>query len=335
MKVLLNFHLAEDVRMSVPDFVLERLRSRFPEVEFVGADDRETLAREAAEAEVFYGWRFPEDLLPTAHRLRWIQSASAGIESMQTPAFVEAGVRVTNGAGIAAVAIAEQVIGCILALCRNLHVAIRRQAEARWDRPGVMAGTGTPLREFGGSRLAVLGLGPIGRAVARMGAALGATVRGMRRHPPEVVSAPYEAVVGPDGLDGLLAWGDFVVLAIPHTTETEHVIGARELALMRPDSYLVNVARGAVVDEDALVDALHRGSIAGAALDVFSAEPLPPTSPLWKLPNVIMTPHMAGATPRYLERALDLFVDNLARYREGRRLRNEVDPVAGYPTHTE
>jgi len=121
------------------------------------------------------------------------------------------------------------------------------------------------------------------------------------------------------------------VLAVPHTPETERMIGAREISLMRPDGVLVNVARGSVIDEAALVDALRRGVIAGAGLDVFEEEPLPASSPLWALPNVILTPHVSGATPRYLERALDLFVENLARYLEGRPLRNIVDHVLGYP----
>jgi phosphoglycerate dehydrogenase-like enzyme len=219
----------------------------------------------------------------------------------------------------------------MLALSRNHHVALRLQHEGRWDRPAVMAGTGTPIREFHGSRVAVLGLGPIGMTVARYAVALGATVRGMRRHPPAEASPPFEAVLGLDGLGSLLAWGDFVVLAVPHTRETERMIGARELRLVRPDAHLVNVARGSVVEEAALVDALRRGAIAGAALDVFEEEPLPATSPLWSLPNVIITPHVAGAGPRYFERALDLFSGNLERYLAGRPLRNLVDPTLGYP----
>src|SRR5262249_56515992 len=132
-----------------------------------------------------------------------------------------------------------------------------------------------------GGRAAVSGLGRIGATVARDAAALGAGVRGMRRRPPDTAPPPYEAVVGPDGLDGPLAWADLVVLAVPHTPETDKLIGRRELGLMRPDAYLVNVARGSVADEAALIDALRRGGIAGAALDVFEPEPLPASSPLW------------------------------------------------------
>ncbi|HYR96359.1 MAG TPA: D-2-hydroxyacid dehydrogenase [Candidatus Binatus sp.] len=332
MKVVLNFHLGKDVRIAVPEGVLATLRARFPGVAFAPADDRESLAREAADADVFYGFTFPPELLSQSQHLRWIQSVSAGIEGNLSPGVVERGILVTNGAGIASTGIAEHVLAVMLGFCRNLHVAARLQREARWDRPAVMAGTGAPIREFHGSRVAILGLGPIGATVARDSAALGAIVRGMRRHPPPTASpAPYDAVLGPDGLDALLAWADFLVLAVPHTPETEKLIGARELRVMRPDSYVVNVARGSVIDEGALVDALRRGAIAGAALDVFEEEPLPASSPLWSLPNVVVTPHAAGVTPRYFERGLELFMENLGRYLGGRPLRNVVDHALGYP----
>jgi len=331
VKVLVNFHLGKDVRISVPAATLAALRTRFPGVDFVGADDRETLARESSDADVFYGFEFPPELVAGAPRLRWIQSISAGIERNLAPAIVERGILVTNGSGIASTAIAEHVIAVMLTLCRNLHVAARLQREALWDRPAIMAGTGTPVREFDGSRIAILGLGPIGATVGRFAAALGAKVRGMRRHPTGKPVPPFEEVVGTGGIDGLLGWADFVVLAVPHTPETERLIGARELGLMKPSAYLVNVARGSVVDEPSLIDALRRGVIAGAGLDVFVEEPLPKTSPLWGMPNVIVTPHLAGVTPRYFDRGLELFMGNLERYRAGHPLVNLVDPALGYP----
>jgi phosphoglycerate dehydrogenase-like enzyme len=331
MKVVVNFHLGKDVRIAVPEAMLATLRARFPDVAFAPADDRATLARELADADVFYGFECPPEMVAEAPRLRWIQSISAGIERNLSPGVVARGIAVTNGSGIAAAGIAEHVLAMMLALSRNLHVALGLQREARWDRPAVMAGTGTPVREIRGSQVAVLGLGPIGATVARHAASLGATVRGMRRHPPSRAEAPYDAIVGPDGLDALLGWADFVLLAVPHTPDTERMIGARELGLMRRDAYLVNIARGSVVDEEALVDALRRGALAGAALDVFREEPLPATSPLWHLPNVVITPHVAGVTPHYFQRALALFVENLERFLAGRPLRNLVDPALGYP----
>jgi phosphoglycerate dehydrogenase-like enzyme len=330
-KVLVNFHLGSDVRLSVPADTLAALRARFPGVEFTPADDAETLAREAADCEVFYGFRFPPELLARAPRLRWIQSASAGVEDMAR-ALRGGDVVLTNAAGVAAAPIAEHALGVILMFCRNFHVAVRRQSEARWDRFGVMSGTGTPIRELRGSRLLIVGLGPIGLALANGSAALGATVRGVRRHPSGSPVPPFERVVGPPALDSLLPWADFVVLAVPDTPETQRMIGARQLELMRADAYLVNVARGSVVDEDALVAALQRGAIAGAGLDVFQEEPLPSPHPLWSLPNVVLTPHVSGVTPQYFERTLALFVENLARYLEGKPLRNTVRQELGYPS---
>jgi phosphoglycerate dehydrogenase-like enzyme len=280
---------------------------------------------------VFYGFRFPPELLARAPRLRWIQSASAGVEDMAR-ALRGRDVVLTNAAGVAAAPIAEHALGVILMFCRNLHVAGRRQSEARWDRFGVMSGTGTPIRELRGSRVLIVGLGPIGRILADDCSGLGAIVRGVRRNPSDSPVRPFESVAGPQALDSLLPWADFVVLAVPDTAETHHLIGERQLALMRADAYLVNVARGSVVDEDALVAALQRGAIAGAGLDVFQEEPLPSSHPLWSLQNVILTPHVSGVTPQYFERALALFTDNLARHLEGKPLRNTVNQELGYPS---
>ena len=309
------------------------MRARFPGVEFTPADDPETLAREVVDCDVFYGFRLPAELLARASRLRWVQSASAGVEDMAR-ALHGRDVILTNAAGVAATAIAEHALGVILMFCRNLHVAGRRQGEARWDRMGVMAGTGTPIRELRGSRVLIVGLGPIGLALADGCAALGAIVRGVRRHPSGSAPPSFESVVGPQALDSLLPWADFVVLAVPDTPETQHMIGVRQLESMRSDAYLVNVARGSVVEEVALVAALQRGAIAGAGLDVFQEEPLPPSHPLWSLQNTVLTPHVSGVTPQYFERALALFSDNLSRYMEGRPLRNAVSLELGYPLNS-
>lgn len=313
--------------------MLAKMRERFPDTTFIAANDEESLARESVDSDVFFGFHFPEELVAGARRLRWIQSAGAGIERNLSPAIRASEIALTNASGLAAVPIAEHVLALILTFCRNLHVAYRLQETARWDRPSVMVGAGAPLRELRGSRVGICGLGPIGIAVAERAAALGAVVRGVRRRTPSSVSPPFEAVVGPSDLDTVLGWSDFVVLAVPQTAQTDQMIGRRELAAMRSDAYLINIARGSVVDEGALIDALQRGAIAGAGLDVFADEPLPDTSALWKLPNVVVTPHVAGAMPRYFDRALDLFVDNFERLRSGLPLHNLVDKDAGYPIH--
>jgi phosphoglycerate dehydrogenase-like enzyme len=315
--------------------MLATLSERFPDTTFIAANDEESLAWESVDADVFFGFHFPEELLAQARRLTWIQSAGAGIERNLSPAIQASSIALTNASGLAAVPIAEHVIALILMFCRNLHVAYGLQQAARWDRPSVMVGSGAPLRELQGSRVGILGLGPIGAAVAQRAASLGAVVRGLRRRPATSARPPFDAIVGPDGLHSLLGWSDFVVLAVPQTKETDQMIGRREFELMRSDAYLINIARGSVVDEAALIDALQRGVIAGAGLDVFEDEPLPQTSPLWKLPNTIVTPHVAGAMPRYFDRALDLFMANFERLRSGQPLHNLVDKAAGYPVHSD
>ncbi|HOQ62272.1 MAG TPA: NAD(P)-dependent oxidoreductase, partial [Vicinamibacterales bacterium] len=177
---------------------------------------------------------------------------------------------------------------------------------------------------------AIVGLGAIGRALARAAAALGMTVVGTRKTaagaPPEGVTDAF----GPEGLPTVLACADFVVLAAPLTDETRGMIDAPQLRLMRPSAWLINVARGKLVNETALVDALRRGGIAGAALDVFDREPLDASSPLWSLPNVLVTPHVGGFRSGYWEAAVDLFAENLGRFAKNERLRNTVDKAAGY-----
>jgi phosphoglycerate dehydrogenase-like enzyme len=213
-------------------------------------------------------------------------------------------------------------------LARNFHEAARLQARAEWNRFGCIA-FGATVRELAGSNLAILGAGAIGANLARMAAALGQRVRILRRDAARTVEGA-EAVVPPERLGELLAWADFVVLALPLTAETRGLIDKAALARMKSDAYLINVGRGELVDEVALLRVLERGAIAGAALDVFTEEPLPSGHPFWTLPNLVLTPHVSGYTPNYFGKALALFEDNLRRYREGLPLRNVVDKYLGY-----
>jgi phosphoglycerate dehydrogenase-like enzyme len=267
-------------------------------------------------------------LFAGAKRLRWVHSANAGIEANLFPALVESDVILTNGAGLHSVSIPEHVLGLMFALARNLHESVRLQARSAWDRFGAIAFAGG-IRELDGSNLAILGAGPIGAALARLGHALGMHVRVLRRRPEHPV-AGAEAVVGPEGKLALLAWADFVVLATPLTAETENLIDRAAIGAMKPSAFLINIARGEVVDDAALIEALREKRIAGAGLDTFREEPLPATSPYWAQPNVIVTPHVSGYTARYFERTLELFRDNLRRFVRGERMRNVVDKRLGY-----
>ena len=326
MKVISHLDL-QGGHWKLPDRDREQIERRLPGVQIVVVDSLQRLAAEIGDATVYFGFSFPEPLFEQARRLRWIHSASAGIEANLFPALIESDVVLTNSTGLHEVCIPEHVLALLFAFARNLPAAFRLKQEHRWDRIEPLRHGG--IRELSGSNLAILGAGPIGRALARKAAALGMHVRVMRRHGGRPV-ASAELVAGPEGLHELLGWAHFVVLAVPLTAETRHLIGAGELRAMREDAILINIARGEVVDQDALVEALRAGAIAGAGLDVTTPEPLPPEHPLWELPNAILTPHISGYTPGYFPSVLAVFADNLGRFVEGAPLRNVVDKRLGY-----
>ena len=327
MKAVAFFQLKE-VRWSLHENTLARWRERFPQVEIASVEDAEQLPAALAEAEIFVGWKVPPEHFGAARRLRWMHSASAGVDDCLFPALIDSAVVLTNSTGVHAVCIPEHVLGQMLVLARNFHAALRVQQRGEWNRFEVIA-FGSGVRELDGSALAILGAGPIGASLARRAAALGMRVRVLRRDPTRAVDGA-EAVCGADRLHELLGWADFVVLSVPLTAETRGMIGERELRAMRSDAFLINIARGEVVDEEALVRCLRAGGLAGAALDVFSQEPLPAGHPLWSLPNVVLTPHISGYTRTYFDRVLAVFEDNLDRYLRGRPLRNVVDKRLGY-----
>jgi phosphoglycerate dehydrogenase-like enzyme len=280
-------------------------------------------AAQLAECEVLIGWaRFPERALQWAPRLRWILATSAGVDKL--PAAVAARVLLTNGNGLGAEPIAEHVIGGLLMLARGAPQYLRQQTEHRWERS-------FQAREIAGMTMGVIGMGAIGRAVARRSRALGLRVIGVRRSAGERgPDAQADVVCPPEDLPYVLAESDVIVLATPLTPETRGLISAPQLAAMRSGAYLINIARGPVVDEPALVEALRNGQVGGAALDVFATEPLPAESPLWDLPNLIITPHVAASSDRSRERIQELVCENLRRYIGGEPLRNMVDLSRGY-----
>lgn len=247
--------------------------------------------------------------------LHWLHTFSAGVDSPVFGAFARRGTRLTNSSGSSSRPIAQTVALMILALSRDMPAWMRAQQRHEWQPH-----TGT---EVEGANLAVIGMGPIGEETARLGAALGMNVVGCRRTVSG--SEPCETRTF-DALPELLAWADHLVLALPLTDDTVGLIGAEQLALMKPTARLINVGRGGLVDEPALILALQSGRLAGAGLDVFAVEPLPADSPLWDMPNVIVTPHNSGSTERANERAVEIFIDNLGRFARGDALRNEVRP---------
>ena len=269
------------------------------------------LLRVIGDAEVFFplsGHSFTAEVIDAAVSLKWVHLASAGVDHALYPALLERPIILTNGAGVYAIPIAEHVLALMLALSRRIPDMVRQQDRGEW----------TALRggELCGSKVLIVGVGGIGARVAALCKALPV---------PNV-----DTVVPANELHGALREADWVVVCAPLTPETRHIIGRAELALMKPSSQIINIARGPLIDENALIKALQEGRIAGAGLDVFDEEPLPLDSPLWTMQQVIVSPHSGGSSPNSLARTLDLFHDNLRRYLAGLPLRNVVDKLAGY-----
>ena len=300
----------------VDDFCTE-IEARVPEVDLRVARTPSETRDLASEADALLATYVSTDLLDAAPGLRWIQALSSGVDFLDLEAIEARGVALTNAAGVHAEPIAEQVLGYLLTFERGIHTGIRQQEEGVWQRY-----SGGEIR---GKTLGIVGLGAIGSRAAEYAGAFGMTVVGTKRD-PETVPEAVDEVYPPDGLFEVLGRSDYVVLSCPLTPETRGLVGREELGAMQGNAVLVNVARGAVVDEDALVYALQQGGIRGAALDVFEEEPLPPESPLWDLPNVVVTPHMAGSTPHKFERIAGIFAANYEAFADGRleELRNRV-----------
>ncbi len=260
-------------------------------------------------------------MLTAAPALRWQHTPSAGVNHILTPTFLERDIVLTNGAGVHGIPISEFVLTFMLYHAKNLSKLQALQAEHQWVR-------GLVLQELMGMTLLIVGAGNIGQAIAQRASAFGVRVWGSRRHPEPLPG--FERVVGTDQWRSLLPEADYVVIATPLTPETKGLIETEALRSMRQSAYLINIARGAVVDEVALLTALKERWIAGAGLDTFCTEPLPPDSPFWSLPNVFVTPHCSAISPQLKERIVALFIDNLTRYQAELPLRNVVDKKAGY-----
>ena len=311
----------------LPTTEVQRIAAALPGVEVIEARTSDERARVLPDADVFLATRISSAEATAARRLRWIQSTAVGVAPLLVPEIVDSRIVVTNVRGVHSAPIAEHAIALVLALRRRLHQARDRQATRTWAQIELQAARVPVLSD---STLLVVGLGAIGSRVAALGAGLGMRVIGVRRRPHESVPPGVTAVYGAERLREALAQADAVVLATPRTAETRAMIGAAELEVMRPNAVIVNVARGRLIDDAALLTALEHGTIAGAGLDAFIREPLPDDDPLWRLPNVLITPHTAAFGDDYWRPAVDLFLDNVARFTRGEPLLNIVDKVQGY-----
>ena len=282
------------------------------------------------DAEVYMGFGIHPDVITAGPGIRWVHSGSAGVGSSITPELRGRNPVFTNTAGVHGPPMAETVLGMILHFFRGLDFAVTNQASSAWNTEPFYEAD-CPIRELSQSTVGIVGYGGIGRELGRRLRALGAHVIGLRRSASDAED-DVEIVTGRHGLDRILRESDAVVVTAPDTPETRGLIDADAFVRMKPDAILVNVARGAIVDEEALADALREGRIRGAGLDVFATEPLPADSPLWGLHNVLITPHVSGVTNQFWRREADLILHNLACWLEGNveRMRNVVDLDAGY-----
>lgn len=282
------------------------------------------------DAEIYFGFGLPRPLYLAATKLKWVHSASAGVASLLYPEMMASDVVITNSAVIMGEPIAEQALAGIMYFVRNLDVAVDQQRRAEWNKAPFVEDASL-VRELSECRALIVGAGGIGSALARRLSALGCPCVGLRRRVDEPLPDGFERVAPLEDIDRELPAADIVALTTPLTPLTRGVLSASRIDCLRPGAIVVNVARGALLDEGALTRALAAGRVRGAVLDVFEKEPLPDTSPLWGMRNVLITPHVAAVSPRlFWKRELELFLDNWARYRAGLPLRNEVNKSAGY-----
>lgn len=330
--------------LSIPDWAIQEIRAATPHrLEFVlvdaPADGRGDGGGASAEAvgavenaEIHIGFGFPEALFRAAQqgrdRLRWVHTGTAGVAAALHGGMRESAVMLTNSAGVHAEPMADTILASITHFARGLDFAVNAQHRRTWDTTHFYR-IDSPVRELAGATVGILGYGGIGRAVARRVLALGMNVLAYRRR-VKVEGDGIEQLAGREGLERVLEEADYLVLSLPSTPETVRILNSERIARLRSGAVVINVGRGEAIDETALAAALAEGRIRGAALDVFETEPLPTDSPLWSLPNALITPHVSAVTHDFWRREVDLILENLRRYESGAPLLNLVDKVAGY-----
>ena len=323
------------VTRGIGDECLKQIADVSPRIKLMDASDLiraemngDTAAKEKldalfVEAEVIFGFFYPHSIVSRAPNLKWIQLTSAGVDRFLDDEMVASPVVLTNVSGIHATPIGEFVIELMLMFVKKAPECFQLKQDKQWQRLNP-----TVLRS---KTVGIVGLGSIGREVARLSKSFGMKVMATRRSVKREGRARYvDIMLPPDQLDRLLSDSDFVVLAVPLTSETRKLIGEKELRTMKSTAYLINIARGGIIDEEVLIRALEEKWIAGAGLDVFATEPLPPDSRLWELPNVIFSPHISGGMEDYNIRATEVFLENLRRYLDGKKLLHVVDKKKGY-----
>jgi phosphoglycerate dehydrogenase-like enzyme len=327
MKILIvHYHSFE--LWHAPSWIRERLQQKFPDQHFLQLQNYDRVPGEIADTDVFIGWSLRPEQFVAAKKLRWIHSPAAAVHQLMYPELIKSSVALTNSTGIHGAVVAEHAIAVLLALAKRLPQAMQYKAKHQWSQDQLWHGSPRP-REVADSTVLVMGMGSIGREFTARAKALGMKVLAVRENPTKGLSGADE-VYSPEQIDELLPQADYVLLCAPVTPATTAIMNAARLSKMKPDAYLINVARGPLIEETALLEALQHRRIGGAALDVFNEEPLPPDSPFWSLDNLLITPHTAAVTERLWERHYRLIVDNMKRFLAGQPLLNEVDKGRGY-----
>jgi phosphoglycerate dehydrogenase-like enzyme len=306
----------------------ETVRRRWPEMQVLHLPDYDHLPQELPDSDIFVGYSLRPQQLKLAKKLKWLHSTAAGVAQLMYPELRDSGIVVTNPSGIFSVPMAEHTMGLLIALARNFPDSVRHQDNSHWGQQDLWDKP-QRLTELNGQLLLIVGYGSIGHELARRAQAFDIRVWGITRSgkgDPTYV----EKIVPVAQLDEFLPQADYVVVAAPETPETAHLMNAARIAKMKRGGRLINVGRGSLVDETALQRALESGALAGAALDVTGTEPLPPDSPLWKTPNLFITPHTSAVSDRLWLRQADILVQLLERWFDGRDLFNQVDFARGY-----
>lgn len=324
--LILTYHRLE--LWIAPPWFAERLRSEFPAVEVAELNSYDNVEQHIQDVEILFGISIRPEQFLAARKLRWIHSQAAAVHQLMFPELVKSDVIITNARDVHGPVVAEQVIAMIFALAKQIPAAARFQQKHEWGQDAISKMPAP--REIAGKTVGLVGVGSIGRNVAKHAAALGMRVIAVREHPEKERPQHVDEVLPSSKLPELLRQSDYVVLSAPVTPQTTGIIGKEQLAAMKPHARLINVGRGPLIDEPALIDALREGKIGGAALDVFDKEPLPADSPLWDLENLLILPHTAGISEKMWERHYELFSENLRRYFAGQPLLGLVDKNSGY-----
>jgi phosphoglycerate dehydrogenase-like enzyme len=306
----------------------ETIRRRWPDMRVVHLPNYDTLPQELPDSDIFIGYSLRAEQLQHAKELKWIHSTAAGVAQLMYPELRDSGILVTNASGIFSVPMAEHTVGLLIALARNFPDSVRFQDQAKWS-PQAIWDKPQHLSELHGALLLIVGFGSIGKELARRAKIFGMRVWGVTRS-GKGDGAIAERIVPVSQLNEVLPEADFVVIAAPETGETRKLFGAEQIGLCKRGARLVNVARGSLLDEAALIRALESGALGGAALDVASTEPLPAENPLWQAPNLFITPHTSAISGRLWERETALLMDLLERWFDGREMTNQVDFSRGY-----